>query len=187
VSVADALFEVLPSRLPGVKYFVRHAHVDERGSFRRIFSQKEHATVGIDDNFVEDNASTSARGVLRGMHFDFRLAKLVSVVYGEIYDVLVDVRRGEPTFGEWEGFALSASGCQQLYVPRGFAHGFYVLSDTAVVSYRQTDFYDAAFDGALRWDDPDVAIAWPLQGEPIVSLRDSDAPRLADVPPWPNA
>ncbi len=177
----DAI-EVLPARLPGVKYLMRRARSDERGSFRRVFSQSEYAGVGIDDTFVEDNVSTSQRGVLRGLHYDFRLAKFVQALAGEIFDVVVDVRRSSPTFGRWESFSLTERGCEQLYVPRGFAHGFYVLSESAIVSYKQTAPYDPAAEGQVLWNDPEIGIVWPASGVPILSEKDRTAPPLREVP-----
>jgi dTDP-4-dehydrorhamnose 3,5-epimerase len=179
--MTDNSVERRQTRLPGVKLFVRTAHRDERGSFRRIFSQAEYAPAGIDDEFVEDNVSVSQRGVLRGMHYDHRLAKFVQVLAGTIFDVVVDVRRASPTFGKWESFVLTAQGCEQLYVPRGFAHGFYVLSEQAIVSYKQTAPYDPASEGQLLWNDAVVGIAWPLAGEPLLSAKDAAAHGLADV------
>lgn len=176
------MIDRLPARLPGVVYLGRPAQRDRRGAFRRIFSQTEYAGVGIEDDFVEDNCSYSVRGVLRGLHYDFRLAKFVQVLDGEIFDAIVDVRRGSPTFGQWESFALTAHGCEQLYVPRGFAHGFYVLSENATVSYKQTAPYDPAAEGQVRWNDPAIGIEWPLAGEPILSEKDRVAPWLAEVP-----
>ncbi|HTU82335.1 MAG TPA: dTDP-4-dehydrorhamnose 3,5-epimerase [Candidatus Acidoferrales bacterium] len=170
------------ARLPGVRLFVRPAHPDERGCFRRVFSESEYAPLGIADRFVEDNVSVSRRGVLRGMHYDFRLAKFVQVLDGAVFDAVVDVRRGSPTFGQWEAFELSAGGCEQLYVPRGFAHGFYVLSERAIVSYKQTAPYDPSSEGQLRWNDPAVGIAWPLAGEPAMSAKDRAAPLLSELP-----
>ena len=165
--------------LPGVIFLVRPANVDERGSFRRIFSESEYLEAGIPDRFVEDNVSVSRRGVLRGLHFDFRLAKFVQVLDGEVFDVVVDVRKDSPTFGKWESFALTAQGCEQLYVPRGFAHGFYVLSPQAIVSYKQTAPYDPSAEGQVRWDDPEIGIAWPFAGEPVISEKDRKAQPLA--------
>ena len=174
--------EIRPTGFADAKLLVRPAHRDERGEFRRVFSQSEYAVAGVHDAFVEDNVSVSRRGVLRGLHYDFRLAKFVQVLRGEIYDVIVDINKGSETYGRWEGFALTAAGCEQLYVPRGFAHGFYVLSETAIVAYKQTAAYDPACEGGIRWNDPAIGISWPLTGEPIVSAKDRAAPLLAGVP-----
>jgi dTDP-4-dehydrorhamnose 3,5-epimerase len=172
----------LPTDIPGVRLFVRPAHADERGCFRRVFSETEYQPLGLTDTFVEDNVSVSKRGVLRGLHYDFRLAKFVQVLKGEIFDVVVDVRRSSPTFGAWQGFRLTASGCEQLYVPRGFAHGFYVLSDEAIMSYKQSGAYDPASEGQLLWNDAEIGIAWPLTDTPIISAKDAAAPPLSAVP-----
>lgn len=171
----------LPTAIPGVRLFARPAHADDRGSFRRVFSRGEYASLGIDDDFVEDNVSVSRRGVLRGLHYDFRLAKFVQVLKGEIFDVVVDVRRSSLTFGRWQGFRLTAQGCEQLYVPRGFAHGFYVLSDEAIMSYKQSGAYDPTSEGQVFWNDPQIGIEWPLSGEPIVSDKDAAAAPLSAV------
>jgi dTDP-4-dehydrorhamnose 3,5-epimerase len=176
------LIEERSARLEGVKFFVRNAHADDRGSFRRVFSESEYAPFGVVDDFVEDNVSVSTRGVLRGLHYDFRLAKFVQVLLGEIFDVVVDVRRASPSFGRWESFRLSDRGCEQLYVPRGFAHGFYVLSERAIVAYKQTAAYDPNAEGEVRWDDPEVGIDWPLDGKPLLSAKDRAAAGLAAVP-----
>jgi dTDP-4-dehydrorhamnose 3,5-epimerase len=172
----------LPTTIPGVRLFVRPAHTDERGCFRRVFSDAEYQRLGLTDTFVEDNISVSKRGVLRGLHYDFRLAKFVQVLKGEIFDVVVDVRRSSPTFGAWQGFTLTANGCEQLYVPRGFAHGFYVLSDEAIMSYKQSGAYDPSSEGQVRWNDPAIGIAWPLSVGPIVSDKDAAAALLSAVP-----
>jgi dTDP-4-dehydrorhamnose 3,5-epimerase len=178
--------EELPTRIEGVRLFARPAHSDERGSFRRVFSESEYRNVGLVDTFVEDNVSTSWKGVLRGLHYDFRLAKFVQVLQGVIFDVVADIRKDSPTFGQWESFRLSAAGCEQLYVPRGFAHGFYVLSDQAVVAYKQTAPYEPTSEGQVAWNDPSLAIAWPLDGLPILSQKDAGAPRLDSVPSPPT-
>lgn len=176
------MIEAKPAKLEGVRFLVRPAHADERGIFRRVFSETEYAAAGVHDRFVEDNVSVSKRGVLRGLHYDFRLAKFVQVLQGEVFDVVVDVRRSSPSFGQWEAFRLSADGCEQLYVPRGFAHGFYVTSESAIVSYKQTAPYDPAAEGQVLWSDPEIGIAWPLRGEPVLSAKDAAAPPLRAVP-----
>jgi dTDP-4-dehydrorhamnose 3,5-epimerase len=175
------MIEVRPTRLEGVKLLVRPGNPDERGSFRRIFSQSEYASVGVHDEFVEDNVSISKGGVLRGLHYDFRLAKFVQVLVGEIFDVVVEVRRESASFGAWESFRLTADGCEQLYVPRGYAHGFYVLSDVAVVTYKQTAPYDPTSEGQVLWNDSAIGITWPIEGDPIVSAKDRAAPPLSAV------
>lgn len=176
------LMQARPGTLEGVRLVVRPGHVDARGVFRRVFSESEYAAVGLFDRFVEDNVSVSHENVLRGLHYDFRLAKFVQVLSGEIFDVVVDVRRSSPTFGRWESFTLTAGGCEQLYVPKGFAHGFYVVSGPAVVSYKQTAPYDPAYEGQVLWSDPAIGIEWPLRAHPIISEKDGAAPPLSAVP-----
>jgi dTDP-4-dehydrorhamnose 3,5-epimerase len=175
------VIDIVPTRFSEAKLLVRPAHSDERGTFRRVFSKSEYLAAGITDEFVEDNVSVSQRGVLRGMHYAEGLAKFVQVLHGEIFDVIVDVRRRSPSFGAWEGFRLSGTGCEQLFVPAGFAHGFYVLSDIAIVSYKQTAPYDPSIEGQLRWNDPQVGIEWPLAGVPLLSPKDRAAAALADI------
>jgi dTDP-4-dehydrorhamnose 3,5-epimerase len=131
---------------------------------------------------VEDNVSVSKRGVLRGLHYDNRLAKFVQVLSGSIYDVVVDVRRTSETFGRWESFHIDEENCLQLYVPSGFAHGFYVLSDHAVMAYKQSAPYDPSTEGQVLWSDPAIGIPWPLTGPPSLSEKDRTAPPLARVP-----
>jgi len=166
----------------GVRLFARAADRDERGAFRRVYSREEYARLGLTDEFVEDNVSTSKSGVLRGLHYDFRLAKFVQVLEGEIFDVVLDIRRESKTFGKWKSFRMSAEGCEQLYVPRGFAHGFYVISNIAVVSYKQTSAYDPASEGQVLWCDPEIGIDWPLTGAPILSVKDAQAKPLSLLP-----
>jgi dTDP-4-dehydrorhamnose 3,5-epimerase len=132
---------------------------------------------------VQDNVAFSRRDVLRGLHFQYPRpqAKLVSVLQGAVFDVAVDLRRGSATFGRWAGYALSADDGKQLYVPGGFAHGYLVTSDTAVVMYKCTAYYDPPAEVTLAWNDPDVAIDWPLRGPPVLSVKDAAAPRLASL------
>lgn len=181
--VGTLVIEARTCTLDGPKLFVRKPIPDERGSFRRLFSNTEYFQAGgIDDAFVEDNLSASKRGVLRGLHYDFRMSKFVQVAMGTVFDVVVDVRRDSPAFGRWEAFTLTAEGGEQVYVPRGFAHGFYVLSERALVAYKQSAPYDPASEGQVRWDDPEVGIDWPLDGAPILSAKDAAAPLLIAVP-----
>lgn len=159
---------------------------DERGFFCETYRREWHEEVGIptDELFVQDNHSRSARGVLRGMHFHIGdgVAKLVRCARGRILDVAVDLRRGSPTYGQWEGVELDEQSMRELYVPVGFAHGFCVLSDVADVVYKQSAYYDPALERGIAWNDPDVAIHWPLPvAELIVSDRDAAAPRLKEI------
>jgi dTDP-4-dehydrorhamnose 3,5-epimerase len=160
---------------------------DERGFFMESFNQKEFdAAVGYRVTFVQDNHSRSARGVLRGLHYQLpphAQGKLVRVVAGRVFDVAVDMRRSSPRFGRWAGIELSAEKHQQMWIPRGFAHGFLVLSESADFLYKTTDYYAPASEAALRWDDPALGIAWPgLGGSMQLSAKDRAAPDLAAAP-----
>jgi len=154
---------------------------DERGYFLETYSERDYAAAGIGVRFVQDNQSKSAKGVLRGLHFQKRFAqgKLVRAAEGEVFDVAVDLRAGSPTFGKWEAVVRSARAQNQLWIPAGFAHGFLVLSDTAVFSYKCTDFYHPDDEGGLRWNDPAVAVQWPDIGmAPLLSSKDLSLPGL---------
>jgi dTDP-4-dehydrorhamnose 3,5-epimerase len=177
---------VIPTRLAGLVAIEPVAHGDERGFFCETYRSEWHAELGIaaEERFVQDNHSRSARGVLRGMHFHIGpgVAKLVRCGRGRIFDVGVDLRRGSPTYGRWEGVELDDQSMRELYLPVGFAHGFCVLSDVADVIYKQTAYYDPALERGIAWDDPDLEIVWPLPvAELTVSERDSSAPRLREV------
>jgi dTDP-4-dehydrorhamnose 3,5-epimerase len=154
---------------------------DARGFFLETYRRSSLAELGIDDEFVQDNHSRSRGGVVRGMHFQPGMAKLVRCARGTIYDVLVDLRRGSPTFGRWEGFELDDSAHLQLYCPNGFAHGFCVVSDVADVVYMTSAYYDPSVESGFAYDDPAVGIEWPTSVELTASGRDSGAPRLAAI------
>jgi dTDP-4-dehydrorhamnose 3,5-epimerase len=174
----------LDTRLDGPILLAPDVFGDERGFFCETYRRSSFRELGIAEEMVQDNHSRSRRGVVRGMHFSIGrgASKLVRCGRGAIHDVVVDLRRGSPTFAEWEGFDLTEDNMHILYVPVGFAHGFCVVSDTADVLYKQDDYYAGATDRAIKYDDPDVAIAWPLPaGELIPSQRDIDAPLLRDV------
>ncbi len=164
-------------------------HRDGRGHFVETFHAERYAAHGMARPFVQDNQSQSVRGTLRGLHLQIRHPqdKLVRAVAGEIFDVAVDVRRGSPTFGRWTGVHLSGDNFRQLYVPVGFAHGFCVLSETAIVEYKCTDIYDRPAEIGLRWDEPAFGIAWPVSA-PLLSDRDRSHPpldeMLAQLPVW---
>jgi dTDP-4-dehydrorhamnose 3,5-epimerase len=176
---------VSPSRLGGVVLFEPEHFPDERGFFAETYRREWHDALGIPetDDFVQDNHSRSGRGVLRGMHFHVGdgVAKLVRCSRGAIVDVVVDLRRGSPSYGQWEAFDLDDDTLAELYVPVGFAHGFCVISEVADVHYKQTAYYDPAVERGIAWDDPDVGIRWPQDLELIVSRRDREAPRLAEI------
>lgn len=157
-------------------------HGDERGFFVETYQKERYAEHGIAFDFVQDNHSRSGRGVLRGLHYQLRRpqAKLVRVSRGEVFDVAVDIRRGSPTFGQWFGIHLRAHEGTQLLVPAGFAHGFCVLSDEADFEYMCSDYYDPEDQRGVRWDDPELAIDWPLL-DVQVSWKDASAPLLPDL------
>ena len=157
---------------------------DQRGFFSEIYSRKKYLEMGIDIEFVQDNHSLSRDvGTLRGLHFQappHAQGKLVRCSRGAIFDVAVDIRRGSKTYGQWAGYMLSADNAHQLYVPVGFAHGFVTLEPDSEIVYKCSDYYAPETEGALRWDDPDIGIEWPLQGDPILSEKDATAPLLKD-------
>jgi dTDP-4-dehydrorhamnose 3,5-epimerase len=154
---------------------------DERGFFLETYRRNLFVELGVDDDFVQENHSRSRRGIVRGMHYQPGMAKLVRCARGRIFDVLVDIRRGSPTFGQWEGFELDDVGHRQLYCPDGFAHGFCVLSELADVIYGCSAYYDPEAEGGFAFDDPDVAIEWPSGLELVASDRDRGAPRLKEL------
>jgi dTDP-4-dehydrorhamnose 3,5-epimerase len=174
----------LPTRLDGLVLLAPTMHGDERGFFQETYREDAWAAQGITGSFVQDNHSRSRRGTLRGIHFqtDPGQGKLVRCSRGSVWDVVVDLRRGSPTFGEWEGVELDDVSGQQLWIPIGFGHGFCVLSDVADFVYKGTSYYDPATEAGIRFDDPDIAVEWPLaEDELLFSDRDRDAPRLAEV------
>jgi dTDP-4-dehydrorhamnose 3,5-epimerase len=174
---------VIETDLPGVLIVEPNVFGDERGFFMESWNGRRYEEAGLPGRFVQDNLSYSARGVLRGLHFQNpRLqGKLVSVLQGEVFDVAVDIRVGSPTFGRWTGTALSAENRRQFYVPEGFAHGFLVTSEATLFFYKCTDYYAPSAEGAILWNDPDIGIEWPTDA-PILSERDRTAPRLREVP-----
>jgi dTDP-4-dehydrorhamnose 3,5-epimerase len=176
----------ISTRLPGLTILEPQVFPDERGFFSETYRREWHAEAGIGaaEEFIQDNHSRSSRGVVRGMHFHIGpgVAKLVRCARGRILDVNVDLRRGSPMYGKWEGVELDDENMRVLYVPKGFAHGFCVLSSVADVLYKQTAYYDPAVERGVAWDDPEIAIEWPLPSEElIVSERDRQAPKLAEV------
>lgn len=175
--------DVFEGDLPGVRIIEPDVYSDDRGSFMETWNARDYGKHGLDVTFVQDNLSRSRRHVLRGLHFQNPRpqGKLISVLKGEVYDVIVDIRSDSDTFGEWEGTTLSAENARQLYVPEGFAHGFVVTSDEALFHYKCTDFYHPETEGVLRWNDPSLGIEWPVD-EPILSDRDREAPLIGEVP-----
>jgi dTDP-4-dehydrorhamnose 3,5-epimerase len=180
--------ERLPTKLDGVALIEPQVHGDERGFFVETFSHDAWRELGVDVEFVQHNHSRSSRGTLRGIHFQTEpgQAKLLRCVRGEILDVAVDLRRGSPTYGQWEAHVLDDVKHRQLFVPVGFGHGFAVLSDVADVAYQVSSYYDPATEAGIRWDDPDVGIEWGIEN-PLLSERDKTAPTLAEIAdelPW---
>ena len=174
--------KVEATAIPGVIMVEPRAFSDDRGVFFETWNQERYAIAGVPEAFVQDNVSRSARGVLRGLHYQQPNAqgKLLSVLEGEIFDVAVDIRHGSPTFGQWVGMTLSAVKRQQLYVPAGCAHGFQALSESATVLYKCTDYYHPSSEQSILWCDEELAIPWTLP--PILSDKDRDAPLLRDIP-----
>ncbi|NQV56646.1 MAG: dTDP-4-dehydrorhamnose 3,5-epimerase [Rhodospirillales bacterium] len=172
--------EAYETNLPGVLEIKAQTFNDRRGYFREVYQQKKFEAIGIDKIFVQDNLSRSEKGVLRGLHFQEPCAqgKLIQVVRGEIFDVAVDIRQGSPHFGNWVGLELSDAAGNMLWVPEGFAHGFVVLSDSADVIYKVTEYWAPESERVIRWDDPDIGIDWPTT-DPILVGKDLDAPALA--------
>jgi dTDP-4-dehydrorhamnose 3,5-epimerase len=170
----------LETRLAGPILIEPEVHGDDRGFFLEAYRRNVFGELGMPEEFVQDNHSRSRRGVLRGMHYQPGMAKLVRCPRGAIFDVLVDIRPGSPSFGRWESFELTDENGWQLYVPDGFGHGFCVTSAVADVTYKCSTYYDAALEGGFRFDDPDVGIVWP-DLELRVSERDRSAPALREV------
>lgn len=176
--------KVQATHLDGVLIIAPKVFGDARGFFLETFQTRRYAEAGIPGPFVQDNHSRSARGVLRGLHYQIQRpqGKLVMVTKGAVFDVAVDIRRNSPTFGQWFGAELSDDNHHQLYVPPGFAHGFCVLSEQADFLYKCTEYYIPELERSIIWNDPDIAVAWPLDA-PSLSARDALAPRLKDVRP----
>lgn len=175
---------VIDTALPGVKLIEPKVFGDDRGFFMESWNAATFAANGLDIAFVQDNHSRSAKGVLRGLHYQMQTpqGKLVRVTAGAVFDVAVDIRRSSPHFGQWVGYELSDTNKRMLWVPPGFAHGFLVLTDTADFLYKVTTLYDAPNDRGIRWDDPEIGIAWPDTGiAPLLSGKDAIAPLLADA------
>ncbi len=175
--------KVTQTDLPGCVVIEPRVFGDDRGFFFESFNNDKLAAHGLHPVFVQGNVSSSARGVLRGLHYQWPSpqGKYVSVIEGEVWDVAVDIRRASPHFGRWTAVVLSAENKRHFWVPEGFAHGFVTLSERAVFSYLCTATYDPAADAAIRWDDPRLAIDWPVS-EPSLSAKDAQAPLLDDVP-----
>ncbi|MCR3961849.1 dTDP-4-dehydrorhamnose 3,5-epimerase [Aeromonas veronii] len=173
---------VIKTAIPDVLIFEPKVFGDERGFFFESFNHKLfEETVGYQVNFVQDNHSKSSKGVLRGLHYQLSphaQGKLVRCVAGEVFDVAVDIRKSSPTFGQWVGVHLSGENKRQLWIPEGFAHGFVTLSETAEFLYKTTNYYAPQSEGSIRWDDPQVGIEWPIEGEVSLSKKDQEAVSL---------
>ncbi|MBP7827069.1 MAG: dTDP-4-dehydrorhamnose 3,5-epimerase [Verrucomicrobia bacterium] len=169
--------------IAGLRLIEPRVFGDARGFFLESWNERRYRDAGTPGPFVQDNLSFSRRGTLRGLHFQnpSAQAKLVSVLQGEVFDVAVDVRRSSPTFGRWQGVTLSAENKQQFFIPPGFAHGFAVLSETALFFYKCTAFYAPEHEVTLAWNDPDIGIRWPL-ADPVLSEKDQRGWRLQDIP-----
>lgn len=177
--------KISPLAIPEVLLIEPKVFGDARGFFFESYNRRAFLdATGCDPDFVQDNHSKSARGVLRGLHYQLppqAQGKLVRAVAGEVFDVAVDIRRASPTFGRWVGAVLSAANCRQMWIPPGFAHGFVVLSESAEFLYKTTDYWAPALERAIAWNDPAIGIDWPLTGEPLLSGKDAVAPLLADA------
>lgn len=175
--------QVIATRLPDVLLIEPKVFGDARGFFMESWNRQTFADLGLDLDFVQDNHSRSARGVLRGLHYQLNQpqGKLVRVTNGAVYDVAVDVRRSSPHYGQWTGHELSADNQHMLWIPPGFAHGFLVLSENADFLYKTTAYYAPQWDRGIRWDDPDIGVHWPLQDVPTLSAKDQALPRLRDA------
>ena len=174
--------KILTTAIDGLLVIEPDLYRDDRGFFTETWQRNRYAGLGIDRVFVQDNLSRSVKNTLRGLHFQIRhpQAKLVQAIGGELFDVALDLRPESPTFGRWEGFLLSEKNMRQVYIPEGFAHGFCVTSDTALFSYKCSDFYIPGDEGGVLWSDPDLAIDWPVK-TPILSEKDAAYPRLRDM------
>lgn len=170
------------AEIPDVMVFEPRLFSDGRGYFLEVYNERSFAALGLTEKFVQDNQSHSKKGVLRGLHYQLEQAqgKLVRVLQGEIFDVAVDLRPNSPSFGKWVGETLSSDNHKMIWIPTGFAHGFYTVSETADVAYKVTDFYAPQHERTLLWNDPDLGIAWPLHGEPVLSDKDRAGQTLRD-------
>jgi dTDP-4-dehydrorhamnose 3,5-epimerase len=173
-----------PTQIPDVILIEPQVFGDNRGFFMETWQRRTFAEHGIDFDFVQDNHSLSGKGILRGLHYQIKQpqGKLVRVISGEVFDVAVDIRKGSPWFGKWTGATLSADNKRMFWVPPGFAHGFYVVSDQAEFVYKCTDFYAPEHERSILWNDPDIGITWPLRGnEPVLSDKDCQAQPFAQA------
>jgi dTDP-4-dehydrorhamnose 3,5-epimerase len=179
--------KVIPTAIPEVKLIEPNVFGDERGFFFESWNARVFGAIGITATFVQDNHSRSARNVLRGLHYQIKQpqGKLVRVIAGEVFDVVVDLRRSSPTFGKWAGESLSAENKRMLWIPPCFAHGFVVTSDYAEFIYKSTDYWAPEHERTLAWDDPTLAIDWPITGEPALSQKDARGVPFANAETYP--
>ena len=179
--------KAIPTDIPDVLIIEPKVFGDERGFFFESWNRRTFQEIGLDLDFVQDNHSRSVRNTLRGLHYQIEQAqgKLVRVIAGEVFDVAVDLRRSSPTFGRWTGFTLSAENRRMAWVPPGFAHGFCVTSDTAEFIYKTTDYYAPAHERTIAWNDPGLAIPWPIEGPPILAGKDAMGKRLPECETYP--
>lgn len=179
--------KVTEFEIKGLKLIEPDIYRDARGYFAETYNEARYRAAGIDAVFVQDNESVSQKGVLRGLHWQampYTQAKLIRVIRGAVWDVAVDIRRGSPTFGKWEGVTLSAENALQFYIPRGFAHGFVVLEDDTLFSYKCDSLYNPPSERGMAWNDPSIAVKWPDPGVPyLFSAKDKAHPGLADIEP----
>ncbi|MBC7005805.1 dTDP-4-dehydrorhamnose 3,5-epimerase [Photobacterium sp. BZF1] len=175
--------KVIDTKIPDVKIIEPAVFGDERGFFMETWQQEKFSQLVAERQFVQDNHSKSNKGILRGLHYQTEntQGKLVRVVSGEVYDVAVDIRKDSPTFGQWVGVLLSAENKRQLWVPEGFAHGFYVTSESAEFVYKCTDYYNPKAEHSIAWNDPALGIEWPLDGEPSLSAKDAEGTLFKDA------
>ena len=179
--------KAIETKIAGVLIIEPDVHGDARGFFLETGQQERYAAYGLPAHFVQDNLSFSRRGVLRGLHYQDPnpQGKLVYVLQGEVFDVAVDIRRDSPTFGQWVGVTLSGENKRQFYIPPGLAHGFCVTSETALFTYKCTDYYNPRAEHGIAWNDPDIGIEWPVR-DPVLSEKDRNNPLLQEFVPKPN-
>jgi dTDP-4-dehydrorhamnose 3,5-epimerase len=168
------MIQVRDTFFPDAKIYVPDVFEDDRGYFKETYSRDKYAAAGMRDEWVQDSVSRSSQNVIRGMHYDMRMAKFVQVLLGRVYDVIVDAREGSPTYKKWQGFYLSGDNHLQLYVPAGFAHGFLTLAEDNIVHYKMTAHFDPSHERILSWKDASVGIRWPLIAEPRLSPKDAE-------------
>lgn len=180
--IFDMAFNVEKSDLDGVLLIQPAIHSDSRGRFFESFQKERYKEIGIEEEFVQDNQSISQKDTIRGLHYRSApgQAKLVRVIRGEVFDVVVDIRKQSPTFGQWRGYTLSDSNYLQIYIPVGFAHGFCVLSETAEFLYKVSEYYSAEKEIGVMWNDPDIGVKWPTSN-PVLSEKDKTNPALKDI------